>query len=84
MVRIVGVAKLALIQPIVPSADKVGTQGDVHEEIDLLCYSNVEDLKIGTVLARTREHPLVFGGVTSIIADALERRHDVIVRSSPI
>jgi hypothetical protein len=25
----------------------------------------------------------VFGGVTCIIADALERRHDVIVRSSP-
>jgi hypothetical protein len=68
----------------VPSADKVVTQGDIYEEIDLLCYLNVEDLKISTLLASTREHPLVFGGVTGIIADALERRHDVIVRSSPI
>ena len=28
------------------SADEVVTQGDVHEEIDLLCNLNVEDLKI--------------------------------------
>jgi hypothetical protein len=81
---IIRVAKLTLNQPIVPSADEVVTQGDVHEEINLLRYLNVEDLKIGTLLASTREHPLVFGGVTGIIADALERRHDVIVRSSPI
>ena len=45
---------------------------------------NVEDLKISTLFTSTREHPRVFGGVTDIIADALERRHDVIVRSSPI
>ena len=64
-----------------PSADKVVTQGDVHEEVDLLCYLNVEDLEISTLLASTREHPRVFGGVTGIIADALERRHDVIVLS---
>jgi hypothetical protein len=28
------------------------------------CNLNVEDLKISTLLASTREHPLVFGGVT--------------------
>jgi hypothetical protein len=39
-----------LIQTIVPSAEEVVTQGDVHEEIDLLRYLNVEDLKIGTLL----------------------------------
>ena len=33
-----------------PSAEEVVTQGDVHEEIDLLRYLNVEDLKIGTLL----------------------------------
>ena len=60
------------------------TQGDVHEEIDLPCNLNVEDLKISTPIASTREHLLVFGGVTGTIADALERRQDVIVRSSPI
>ncbi len=83
-VRIIRIAKQTLIQAVVPSADKVVTQGDVIEQIDLVRYLNVEDLKIGTVLASTCEHPLVFGGVTGIIADALDRRHDVIVRSSPI
>ena len=73
-----------LIQAIVPSADEVVTQGDVHEEIDLLCYLNVEGLEISMLLASTREHPRMFGGVTGIIADALERRHDVIVCSSPM
>ena len=47
-----------------PSADKVVTQGDVHEEIDVPCNLNVEDLKISAPFASTREHVLVFGGVT--------------------
>ena len=80
----IGVAKLTLIQAVVPSADKVVTQGDVHEEIDVLCNLNVEDLEIRALLASTREHVLVFGGVTGTIANALERRQDVIVRTSPI
>ena len=50
-----------MIQAIVLSADEVVTQGDVHEEVDLLCYLNVEDLEISTLLASTREHLLVFG-----------------------
>ena len=83
-VRIIRVAKQTLIQAVVPSADKVVTQGDVHEEIDVLCNLNVEDLEISAPFASTREHVLVFGGITGTIADALERRHDVIVRSSPI
>ena len=80
----IGVAKLTLIQAVVPSADKVVTQGDVHEEIDVPCNLNVEDLKISAPFASTREHVLVFGGVTGTIANALERRQDVIVRTSPI
>ena len=40
------------------SANKVVTQGDVQEQIDLLRYSNVQDFKIGTVLASTREQTL--------------------------
>ena len=74
----IGVAKLTLIQAVVPSADKVVTQGDVHEEIDVPCNLNVEDLKISAPFASTREHVLVFGGVTGTIANALERRQDVI------
>ena len=83
-VRISRVAKQTLIQAVVPSADKVVTQGDVHEEIDVLCNLNVEDLEISAPLASTREHVLVFGGIAGTIADALERRQDVIVRTSPI
>ncbi len=45
---------------------------------------NVEDFKISVPFASTREHVLVFGGVTCTIADALELRQDVIVRTSPI
>jgi hypothetical protein len=83
-VRIIRVARQTLIQAIVPSADKVVTHGDVHEEIDVLCNLNVEDLEISAPLASTREHVLVFGGIAGTIADALERRQDVIVRTSPI
>ena len=83
-VRIIRVAKQTLIQAVVPSADKVVTQGDVYEEIDVLCNLNVEDLEISAPFASTREHVLVFGGITGTIADALERRQDVIVRTSPI
>ena len=83
-VRIIRVAKQTLIQAVVPSADKVVTQGDVYEEIDVLCNLNVEDLEISAPLASTREHVLAFGGITGTIADALESRQDVIVRTSPI
>ena len=62
-----------------PSADKVVTKGDVHEEIDLLCNLNVEDLKICAPFASTREHVLVFGGVTGTIADALERPQVIVI-----
>jgi hypothetical protein len=45
-----GLPTLTLIQAVVPSAVEVVTQGDVHEEIDLLCNLNVEDLKNSTLL----------------------------------
>jgi hypothetical protein len=63
-VRIIRIAKQTLIQAVVPSANKVVTQGDVHEEIDVLCNLNVEDLEISAPFASTREHVLVFGGIT--------------------
>ena len=50
-----------------PSAGKVVTQGDVHEEIDLPCNLNVEDLKISAPLASTREHVLVY--INTIVED---------------
>ena len=59
-----------------PSTDKVVTQGDVHEEIDLSCNLNVEDLKNNTPFASTREHVLVFGGVTGTIALEVPEEHE--------
>jgi hypothetical protein len=83
-VRIIRVSKQTLIQAVVPRADKIVTQGDVHEEINVLCNFNVEDLEISATFASTREHVLVFGGITCTIADALEGHQDVIVRTSQI
>ena len=58
-VRIIRVAKQTLIQAVVPSADKFVTQGDVHEEIDVLCNFNVEDLEISAPFARLRTQTLL-------------------------
>ena len=59
-----------------PSPDKVVTQGDVHEEIDVLCNLNVADLEISAPFASTREHVLVFGGVTGTIALEVPEEHE--------
>jgi hypothetical protein len=47
LIRIIGVVKLTvtLLLLMVTTANKVVKQGDVHEQIDLLRYSDVEDLK---------------------------------------
>ena len=54
LIRIIGVVKLTvtLLLLMVTTANKVVKQGDVHEQIDLLRYSDVEDFKIGMVITR--------------------------------
>jgi hypothetical protein len=47
--------------------------GDVNQQIGLLRHADVADFKIGAAAALTREHPLVIGGKTSGITDALQR-----------
>ena len=48
------------------------------------CGLDVADFQIGSVVALTREHPLVIGGETSVITNALQSAQDMVVRAGPI
>jgi len=74
VIRVVGVAELALIQPCLTSADEIMAQGDVHQQIGLLRHADVADFEIGAAVALTREHPLVIGGETGGVTNALNAR----------
>jgi len=84
VIRVVGVAELALILPYVTSADEMVAKGDVHQQIGLLRHANVADFEIGAAVALTREHPLVSGGETGVITNALQSPEDMVVRAGPI
>jgi len=81
---VIGVAELALLLPYLTSADEMVAQGDVHQQIGLLRHADVADFEIGVAVALTREHPLVSGGETSVITNALRRPQDMVVRAGPI
>jgi hypothetical protein len=66
VVRVVGVAELALSQPIVTCAFEILANGDVYQQIVLPRHADVADFEIGAVVALTREHLLVSGGETSV------------------
>ena len=74
VVRVVGVAELALMLPYLTSADEIVAQVDVHQQIDLLRHADFADFEIGAAVALTCEHPLVGGGETSVVTNALQRR----------
>jgi len=84
VVRVVGVAELALMLPYLTSADEIVAQVDVHQQIDLLRHADFADFEIGAAVALTREHPLVGGGETSVVANALQRPQGMVVRAGPI
>ena len=75
------VAELALILPYLTSADEMVAKGDVYQQIGL---PDVADFEIGAAVALTREHPLVSGGETSVVTNALQRPQDMVVRACPI
>ena len=82
VIRVVGVAELALIQPYLTSADEIS---DVHQQISLLCHADVADFEIVDTVAPTREHPLVSGGETSVVTgkfDPTPARHGRVHRSN--
>ena len=51
VIRIVGVAELALSLPIVTGADEIVANGDVHQQIGLLRHADVADFEIGAEVA---------------------------------
>jgi hypothetical protein len=84
VVRVVGVAELALSPPDLTGAAEIMAHGDVHQQIGLLRHKDVADFEIGTAVALTREHPLVIGVKTGIAKNALQRPQDMVVRAGPI
>jgi hypothetical protein len=58
--------------------------GDVNQQIGLLRHADVADFKIGAAAALTREHPLVIGGKTGGMKDALQRPQNMLVCAGPI
>ena len=84
VVRVVGVAELALMLPYLTSADEIVAQVDVHQQIDLLRHADFADFEIGAAVALTREHPSVGGGETSVVTNALQRPQGMVVRAGPI
>jgi hypothetical protein len=82
-VRVVGVAELALSLPIVTCAFEIVANGDVYQQIGLPRHADVADFEIGATVALTREHPLVSGGETSVVTNALQRPQ-YIVCAGPI
>ena len=84
VIRVVGDAELALSLPNVTGADEIVAHGDVHQQIGLLRHADVADFEIGAAVALTREHPLVSGGETSVVTNALQRPQDMVVRAGPI
>ena len=79
VVQVVGVAELALSLPIVTCACEIVAKGDVHQQIGLLSNADVADFEIGAAVALTREQPLVSGGETSVVTNALQRPQDMVV-----
>ena len=84
VVRVVGVAELALSLPISTSANEIMTQGGVYQQIGVPRHADVADFEIGAAVALTREHPLVSGGETSVVTNALQRPQYMDMCACPI
>ena len=84
VVQVVGIAELALSLPISTSANEIMTQGDVYQQIGLPRHADVADFEIGAAVALTREHPLVSGGETSVVTNALQRPQYMVMCACPI
>jgi hypothetical protein len=81
VIRVVGVADLALTLLNVTCADEIVAHGDVHQQIGLLRHVDVADFEIGAAVALAREDPLVSGGKTSVVRNAIRRPRDMVAPS---
>ena len=84
VVRVVGVAELALMLPYLTSADEIVAQVDVHQQIGLLRHADFADFEIGAAVALTREHPLVGGGETSVVTNVIQHPQYMVMCACPI
>ena len=84
VVRVVGVAELALSLRIVTCTFEIVANGDVYQQIGLPRHADVADFEIGVVVALAREHPLVSGGETSVVTNALQRPQYMVMCAGPI
>ena len=84
VVRVVGVAELALSLPIVTCTFEIVANCDVYQQIGLPRLADVADFEIGAAVALTREHPLVSGGETSVVTNALQRPKYMVMCACPI
>ena len=84
VVRVVGVAELALSLPIVTCTFEIVANGDVYQQIGLPRHADVADFEIGMAVALAREHPLVSGGETSVVTNALQRPQYMVMCACPI
>ncbi len=85
---LVGVAEQVFSLPranVTVIVDEIVANCDVHQQISLLCHTDVADFEIGAAVALTREHPLVSGGETSLVTgkfDPTPARHGRVRRSN--
>jgi hypothetical protein len=82
VVRVVGVAELALSLPISTSANEIMTQCDVYQHIGL--PTRMLRISRSAAVALAREHPLVSGGETSVVTNSLQRPQYMVMCACPI
>jgi hypothetical protein len=68
----------------VTGVDEIMAHGDVYQQISLLRHADVADFEICVAVALTREHPLVRGGETRVVTNAIQLPQDMVVCAGPI
>jgi hypothetical protein len=58
--------------------------GDTYQQIGLPRHAHIADFEIGAAVVHTREHPLVSGGETSVVTNAIQRPQYMVMCAGPI
>ncbi len=70
--------------PISTNVNEIMTQGDVYQQIGLPRHADVADFEIDPAVALAREHPLVSGGETSVVTNAIQLPQYMVISACPI